>query len=130
VKYQALVFFDSNCSLCTRAVYFVLSRDQKKVLQFAPLQGPTADHHLKGPLASLKNSNTLVLLEKKKVKVRSSAILRMLWLIGGIYRIAILFYPLLFLLNIIYRVIATNRRVFFSKKKLKNLSKFKGQLLP
>ena len=130
MKYEALVFFDSHCPLCTRAVYFVLSHDRTRILHFAPLEGSTSDRYLKGPLASLKNSNTLVLLEKKKVKLRASAILRMLWLIGGIYRIAILLYPLLFLLNLFYRVIAKNRRVFFSKKKLKNLSKFKGQLLP
>ncbi len=130
MKCPAIVFFDSNCHLCTRAVYFILSLDRKKVLHFAPLQGSTADHYLKGPLAYLKNSNTLVLLEKNKVRLRASAILRILWLIGGIYRIAIILYPLLFLLNLFYRVIAKNRRVFFSKKKLKNLSKFKGQLLP
>lgn len=130
MKCPAIVFFDSNCRLCTRAVYFILSLDRKKVLYFAPLQGGTADQYLKGPLAYLKNSNTLVFFEKNKVRVRASAILRMLWLIGGIYRIAILFYPLLFLLNLVYRVIAKNRRVFFSKEKPKNLSEFKGQLLP
>ena len=130
MKYQPIVFFDRLCPLCTRAVYFILSHDRKKALRFAPLQGRTADHYLKGPLAYFKNSNTLVLLEKNKVRLRASAILRILWLIGGIYRIAILLYLLLFLLNLIYRVIAKKRRVFFSKKKPKNLSKFKDQLLP
>lgn len=130
MKYEAIGFFDSNCPLCTRAVHFILSRDHKKVLHFAPLQGATVDYYLKGPLAYLKNSNTLVLLEKKKVRLRVSAILKMLWLIGGVYRFGVLLYPLLFLLNLFYRVIAKYRRVFFSKEKLKNLSKFKGQLLP
>lgn len=37
-----IIFFDGICGLCNRFVNFVMNRDKKKQLRFAPLQGITA----------------------------------------------------------------------------------------
>lgn len=36
------MFFDGVCGLCNRTVQFLLRRDRRDRLRFAPLQGPTA----------------------------------------------------------------------------------------
>ena len=39
---MTVVFFDGVCGLCNRLVRFLLRRDRRAVLRFAPLQGPLA----------------------------------------------------------------------------------------
>jgi len=134
MKHKPLIFFDGNCSFCKRAVRRIILCDKKGKLQFAPLSGKTAERTLKGDLAYLKTSNTLVLIERKShqritVKIRASALLRILWILGGVYRCSVLFYPLLFLLNPLYRVVARYRRWFF-KANVKSLSDYQDRFLP
>ena len=42
-----VVFFDGVCGLCNCLVEFVLSRDRRGAIRFAPLQGETAKLRLK-----------------------------------------------------------------------------------
>ena len=57
-----IVFFDGVCGLCNQAVDFLVSRDRKHGLRFAPLQGETSQRLLNLPdaygrsLAVLRNS--------------------------------------------------------------------------
>ena len=37
-----IVFYDGECGLCQRSVQWLLNRDKKKILFYAPLQGETA----------------------------------------------------------------------------------------
>ena len=41
------MFFDGECGLCQRIVHLLLRLDRKRILHFASLQGPTAQHYLK-----------------------------------------------------------------------------------
>lgn len=134
MKRKPLIFFDGNCSFCKRAVRRIILSDKKSKFQFAPLCGKTAERTLKGTLAYLKTSNTLVLIERKShhritTKKRASALLRILWILGGFYRCSVIFYPLLFLLNPLYRVFARYRRWFFQGK-IKSFSGYQDRFLP
>jgi predicted DCC family thiol-disulfide oxidoreductase YuxK len=84
----ALVLFDGGCGLCDRAVRFLLRRDRRRALAFAPLQGETAApfrHLAGGPGAGAPG--WLVLVERSggepRVRVRAAAVARALELAGG-----------------------------------------------
>jgi predicted DCC family thiol-disulfide oxidoreductase YuxK len=80
-----MVFFDGDCGLCNRFVLFLLKRDRRKILRFAPLTGKMArqwleDEDLKG--------ETVIFLDDSGVYRRSEAALRAVACLGGIWKIA------------------------------------------
>ena len=80
---RPILFFDGVCGLCNRSVDFALARDRRQRLLFAPLQGETARERLdQSDVASLQ---TVVLADARGVHRRSSAVVRVLWLLGGLW---------------------------------------------
>jgi predicted DCC family thiol-disulfide oxidoreductase YuxK len=113
-----LVFFDSECPLCQRAVRHVLQIDGLEKIVFAPLKGATAASILSGPNSVYQRMNTLILLEnyqstQRRFWVRSRAIFRIYWLIGGKWRLfgALSFLPG-WLGDLFYRNLARHRHQF------------------
>ena len=79
---DAIVFFDGVCGLCNGTVNFLLDRDHQGKLRFAPLQGNTANELLSDADRDL---NTIVLAKRQRVWKRSSAIVRIFWMLGGLW---------------------------------------------
>lgn len=78
-----ILFFDGTCGFCTRSVQWVLRHDRQSALRFAPLQGQTyAALDLPGKPTDM---SSLVLLRDGRLFTRSSATVRMLLLLGGIW---------------------------------------------
>jgi predicted DCC family thiol-disulfide oxidoreductase YuxK len=72
---QAHVVFDGTCGLCSRFVVFVIDHDQSRLLTFVPRvsrygQELLARHHLDSP-----EFDSIVLIERDRVFVRSDAVL-------------------------------------------------------
>lgn len=114
-----LVFYDGQCGLCDQVVQFILLRDKQGVFGFAPLQGKTAEEKLISLPESLKNFDSIILIEDfntslQKISVLGYAALRILWLIGGRWALIgwISFLPP-FLYNWAYRLVAKYRHRFF-----------------
>ena len=115
---EHLLFFDDECPLCVRAVRHVFQIDQEHKFLFAPLRGETANELLSGPQKSLKEANSLVVVENwrstdRKFWIRSRAILRIYWLIGGQWKL----YGWLSLLpgcfgDYLYKLISAHRHQF------------------
>lgn len=89
---NAIIFFDDGCPLCLRSVRFVLDIDSKQHFLFAPLQGKTALENLALKPGNLLAQNSLILLENpstphEKVFLRAKAIARILWLVGGWWKL-------------------------------------------
>src|SRR5579872_7151812 len=85
---ENIVFFDSECPLCRRAVKTVLEIDVHRRFSFAPLNGETARDVLTGPQEVLTRANSLVLAEgyrstERRFWIKSQAILRIYWLAGN-----------------------------------------------
>ncbi len=80
-----IVFFDGVCGLCNHAVNFLMSRDSKGVLKFAPLQGTTAGQLV--PLDVRQDLNTFVFADSGRLHYRSTAMVRILMRIGGLWGI-------------------------------------------
>jgi predicted DCC family thiol-disulfide oxidoreductase YuxK len=82
-NHRQIVFYDGNCGLCDASVRWILDHDRRGIFNFAPLQGKTYE--------SLETDDkpndlsTLVLYDGNTLWTRSSAAVRVLWGIGGIW---------------------------------------------
>jgi len=110
-----IVFFDGVCGVCNKSVDFLLRVDRKAILRFSPLQGEHAHSTL--PAERTLNLDTIVYLDGPALYVRSSAILRILYDVGGFWKV---FYPLVFVpvswRDWLYLALARNRYEWFGKK--------------
>ncbi|MDP1609123.1 MAG: DUF393 domain-containing protein [Chlamydiales bacterium] len=115
---EHLLLFDDECPLCVRSVRHIILNDPERRFTFAPLRGETAHNLLIGPQESLKKANSLVVIENwrstdRKFWIRSRAILRTYWLIGGQWKLYgwLSFLPP-FLGDFIYNQISSHRHQF------------------
>jgi len=107
-----ILFFDGECGLCARSVAWCLKRDRRGVLRYAPLQGETyARAHGRGQ----DDLSTMVLLDADGLHTRSDAVLRVLRLVGGLWRFVAAAGGLLprFARDGVYRWIAARRMWWF-----------------
>ena len=118
-----VVFFDGVCGLCNRFVDFVLSRDRRGAIRFAPLQGETAKRRpnaeCREPNAIDSTFSTVVWSDSRGAEfLRSAAAVRVLWQLGGVWWLIgwLLWLIPLPLRDLGYRVIAANRYRLFGKK--------------
>lgn len=81
-----VVFFDGVCALCNHAVQSLLIMDRKRRLKFAPLQGETAASLL--PESDIRELKTLVIVDRQGIARHSTAVVRILWHVGGMWRLA------------------------------------------
>ena len=114
---HAIIVFDGVCNLCNTAVNFVIRRDHSDYFLFASLQSEEgkkilADHNLPE-----NKMNTFILIEKGKVYDCSTAALRVLKKLKGLWRLLYGFIIVpKFMRDSIYKVISKNRYVWFGKK--------------
>ncbi len=113
---SGLVFFDGLCGLCDRTVSFLVAKDRRRRLRFAPLQGKAA---LELSAAQRENLQSMVYWRRDgKVFERSAAVARALMAIGGAWAVAgaamwLVPRPLR---DAGYRVVASNRYQWFGKR--------------
>lgn len=116
--HEHLIFFDSECPFCHRAVKEILQLDVEGHFLFAPLNGETARNVLTGPQEVLTQSNSLVLVENfrstgRRFWIRSRGVFRTYWLIGRQWRLFGLFSFLpCWLGDWLYRWFAEHRHQF------------------
>ena len=92
-----IVFYDGYCVLCIKSIDFILSKDTLVAFRFASLQSDFAQKILpeKGyPIANIKNLSNIVYLRNHDIKIKSDAVLSILWDLGGIYKVSCLVYCL------------------------------------
>ena len=112
---QNIVFFDGVCNLCSNLVQWLIKRDKKGVLFYAPLQGETA----KGVLMDEKwqKRDSIVFYIDGKFYSKSSAVLKIFSQLGFPYSISVLFFVFpRFVRDFVYDWVAKNRYRWFGKK--------------
>lgn len=120
LKFRHLILFDATCSLCQRAANHIICIDVNKCFIFSPLTGKTATSILKEKQQTFLKKNSLVLIEnykqKPKISLRSKALFKIYFHIGGIYKLfgLLAFCPLLF--DPFYRLVASHRHEFKDKR--------------
>ncbi len=79
-----ILLFDGHCALCNGWVSFLLTVDAQGPLRFAPLSGVTAQAALHAH-PELEGIDSLVLIEGSRATVRSTAVLRIVRYLGGVW---------------------------------------------
>ena len=116
--HEHLIFFDSECPFCHKAVSKIIEIDLDHQFLFAPLNGETARDVLCGPQTYLRKINSLVLVENfrstdRHFWIRSRGIFRVYWLIGGQWKLFGLFSFLpSWIGDWLYRWVAEHRHQF------------------
>jgi len=110
-----IVFYDGICGLCNRSVIWLIKHDRKRILRYASLQSGFSKKALQDEGLDI-TSGTIVFYDDQKVYTKSAAILKIFRRLGGIYRLAMIFYILPPVLrDAIYDWIARNRYRWFGK---------------
>jgi predicted DCC family thiol-disulfide oxidoreductase YuxK len=114
---DAILLFDGVCTLCNRSVQFVLRHDKEQRFKFAPLQSTIA-HQLLANVKEDNNLSSIVLLYQNKVYTKSTAVLKVFWLLPKGWKI--LYLGILipkFIRDAAYLYIAQNRYAIFGQSK-------------
>ena len=95
-RQKPVLLYDGLCGFCDRAVRFVLRFDPQGVIHFAPLQGKFAASVI-GRHLPLREIDSLILVEsngqngEEQVYVRSEAVLKVAWYMGGLWKAFVIF---------------------------------------
>lgn len=110
-----ILFYDSTCGLCARAVRWLVRHDRRGVLRFAPLGGETFAALHADP--GIDPASTLVLADADGLHVRSRGVLRALRALGGPWRLVagVLGSVPAPVLDGAYRFVARRRRRWFGR---------------
>ena len=115
-----IVFYDGYCVLCSKSIDFILTRDHPAKFRFASLQSEFSQKILsrKGyPTANIQNISNIVYLQHNVLKIKSDAVLSVLWDLGGIYKVTCLGYLLpRFVRDFAYDRLAKVRYKVFGKR--------------
>ncbi|HRP70694.1 MAG TPA: thiol-disulfide oxidoreductase DCC family protein [Turneriella sp.] len=108
-----IVFFDGVCNLCNASVDFLIQRDKRHLLRFAPLSGKTAA----ALLAQKTIPDSIVLYIDGQIFTRSTAALKLVRFLPWPWQILRVGWLLpSFLRNALYDFIARHRYRWFGKK--------------
>lgn len=112
-KDNHVIFFDGLCVLCIGTVNILLKFDKKRILRYSSLQGEYANGLL--DLRHTKSGASVVFLSQGHLYEKAEAVIQILCVLGGIYKLAAMFLNIfpLFILNSLYDLIARNRYRLF-----------------
>ncbi|MEI9957009.1 MAG: thiol-disulfide oxidoreductase DCC family protein [Ferruginibacter sp.] len=114
MKQQPVILFDGVCNFCNSAVNFVIKRDKKAQIQFAPLQSEKGRLFLRQYNLPTNSMDTFVFIEEGKVYTRSTAALRVSRYLSGLWPAC---YGLIivpkFIRDGVYNWVAKNRYKWF-----------------
>lgn len=89
-----ILLYDGVCGFCNSTIRFIIDRDRRKTMRFAPLQGEYArtvmERHPR-----LRSIDSLILIEhvsgQERISYRSDGALRVASYLGGGWRLFLLF---------------------------------------
>lgn len=112
-----VILFDGVCNLCNQSVQFIIRKDKKKQFYFASLQGQTGQDLLDRFDLSKDHFSSFVLVQNDKVYTKSTAVLRLMKLLGGWWKLwyAFAIVPP-FIRDAAYSFVAANRYRWFGKR--------------
>lgn len=126
-----IVYFDGLCNVCNAFIDFLIRHDSKRVLKFAPMQGSTARARLPAGLVSDLSTMALEVTgasagtgadvgadsKSPVIYVESSAAIRTIALLGGVYSLMSIFLLVpRFLRDLVYRWVAEHRYLFAGRR--------------
>ena len=117
LKDKNIILYDGYCNLCNFTLQFILKRDKKRVFKYYPIQSKEAKNLLFDRIAYDNIPDSVILLERGQMYLKSEAFFKILPYLGRGYKLLLVFkiLPKKFA-DIIYDWIASNRYNWFGKK--------------
>jgi predicted DCC family thiol-disulfide oxidoreductase YuxK len=106
-----IIIFDGECHLCDRSVQFVLKRDKIAAFRFCTLQYAKTNNLIQ------TKTDSVMLMDKNILYMKSKAGLKILNYLGGVYRLISFLLSVIptTLADVVYDFIAKNRYKWFGK---------------
>jgi len=112
-----ILLFDGVCNLCNRSVQLVLKADKENRFRFASIQSDAGQEILKQFKLDRSDIDSVVLVDGQGAHVKSMAALRVMYHLGGGYRLLFVLRGCpRFIRDRIYDWIARNRYAWFGKR--------------
>jgi len=112
-----IILFDGVCNFCNGAVNFVIKRDKKGLIKFAPLQTEHGKQLLEKYKLLQLDMQSFVFIEKGKAYLRSTAALKVCRHLNGLWPLCYGFIIVpRFIRDGLYNWIAKNRYKWFGQK--------------
>jgi predicted DCC family thiol-disulfide oxidoreductase YuxK len=112
-----LVIFDGVCNFCNSAVNFIIRNDRKAEFHFVPFQSDISKDILRSEKIPLHYFNSIIYVNKGKAYYKSTAVLKILKQLGGLYQLYYIFIIVPpFIRDFFYDRIAKNRYRLFGKR--------------
>ena len=117
IPYQPLLLFDGICNLCNTSINYIIKRDKRQLFKFASLQSDAAKQVLLQFNEKKYSIDSIILIYNNSIYYKSSAILKLFSIMGGIYSLSAIGYIIpKKLRDKLYDYIATNRYKWFGKR--------------
>lgn len=114
---KPIILFDGICNLCNSSVQFIIKRDSKKIFLFSSLQSDAGQAILLQNNLKNLDFNTIVLLEDGVIYEKSTAILKIIRRLSGLYKFFYVFIIVpKFIRDFVYNFISKNRYKWFGKR--------------
>ncbi len=116
---HAVILFDGHCNLCNKWVKRVIRYDSKKLFKFATLQNETILDSVSFKKYDINsNLKSIVLINKSGIHYRSTAVLKILKDLDGLWPIAYYIFIWIppILRNAVYNLISKRRYTWFGKR--------------
>ena len=112
-----IILFDGYCNLCSGTVQFVLKHDRKAKFRFASLQSEYGKTMLQKHQLPTQSFGTFVLVEDDKIHFKSTAALRVVKSLSGMWPVLYIFIIVpRFIRDAVYGFVARNRYKWFGKR--------------
>lgn len=115
--HQPLLLFDGVCNLCNSSVQKIIKRDTHNQFKFASLQSDASKEILLHFSNYNSSIDSIILIYNDKAYLKSSAILGVCKVLGGLYNVLLIFWlipkPIR---DACYDLIARNRYKWFGKR--------------
>jgi len=110
---QKIVIFDGICVFCNKSLNLLIKLDKHKIFKYTSIQGEFINS-----LDVKEDIDTIIFYENDKLYYKSTAILKILRSLGGLWIFVNIFYIIpRFIRDKIYDIIAKYRYKFFGKMK-------------
>ena len=115
--HEPLILFDGVCNLCNSSVLFIIKYDTNSQFKFASLQSDAAKRVLLHKKKEILKLNSIVLIKDGKCFEKSTAILQILSVLGGMFYLTKIFYIIpKSIRDHLYDLIARKRYKWFGKR--------------
>lgn len=117
MREHPIILFDGVCNLCSGSVNFIIKRDDDGAFKFAPLQSEAGVRFVEEYNIQDEGLETFVLVEDGNAYTRSTAALRALRRLGGLWGLLYVFIVIPTpMRDAVYNFVARNRYRWFGKQ--------------